>query len=208
MKSQNVIPDIKAFCALHEMHTQFRNKMVDGKKVIKYFGCSGFKPARTAKLIAPASKTKWNEDWYRYWFYHSVPLVEERDESRKMVKRHPLAAKMSKNDFECRPVFASTKNSKICGKAYKLCACLQGARDLCEEYIAARVWSLRKSWCFVHFHKKTVRGIFPNKEDVRPVKFDFNEEFVAAVEKKEVAVPRKFLKKETDLLDKLKGKDY
>jgi predicted phage tail protein len=32
VKSQNVNLDIKAFCALHEMHTQFRHKMVEGKK--------------------------------------------------------------------------------------------------------------------------------------------------------------------------------
>ena len=31
VKSQNVNLDIGAFCTLHEMHTQFRNKTVDGK---------------------------------------------------------------------------------------------------------------------------------------------------------------------------------
>ena len=39
MKSQNVKLDIGAFCSLHEMHTQFRNKTVDGKNIVKYFGC-------------------------------------------------------------------------------------------------------------------------------------------------------------------------
>jgi len=38
VKSQDVNLDIRAFCSLHEMHTQFRNKMVEGKNVIKYFG--------------------------------------------------------------------------------------------------------------------------------------------------------------------------
>ena len=153
-------------------------------------------------------KNKWSEDWYKYWFYYSVSLVEERDGSKKLLKRYPLASKMGENAFECKPTLGSSKNSKIYERAYKMNTSLQGARDLYEEYLAARVRPHKKGWDFVHFHKKTVRGIFPNKEDVRPVKFDFNEEFVAAVEKKEVAVPRKFLKKETDLLDKLKGKDY
>jgi hypothetical protein len=53
VKSQKANLDIGAFCNLHEMHTQFRNKMVDG---IKYFGCCSFKPARGAKQISPASK--------------------------------------------------------------------------------------------------------------------------------------------------------
>ena len=99
MKSQDVNLDIRAFCALHEMHTQFRNKNVDGKTVIKYFGCWSFKPARGAKQISPASKNKRVENWYSYWFYHAVPMVEERDESRKIVKHYPLATKMGKNVF-------------------------------------------------------------------------------------------------------------
>ena len=66
-------------------------------------------------------------------------MVEERDESRKIVKHYPLVMKMGKNAFDCKPEFLSTKNSKIYKKAYKLIANLQSARDLCEEYIAARV---------------------------------------------------------------------
>ena len=47
-------------------------------------------------------------------------MIEERDESRKIVKRYPLAAKMGKDVFDCKPEFPSTMNSKICEKAYKL----------------------------------------------------------------------------------------
>jgi len=39
-------------------------------------------------------------------------MVEERDESRKIVKRYPLAAKMGKNVFDCNPEFPAMKNSK------------------------------------------------------------------------------------------------
>lgn len=31
VKHQNVIPDINAFCSLHEMHTQLKNAMDNGK---------------------------------------------------------------------------------------------------------------------------------------------------------------------------------
>ena len=131
MKSQDVNLDIRAFCDIHEMHTQFRNKNMDGKTSIKYFGCCSFKPAHGPKQISPASKNKWVQNWYRYWFYHTFPMVEEKDESRKIVKRYPLAAKMGRNVFYCNLEFPSTKNSKICEKAYKLTANLQSARDLC-----------------------------------------------------------------------------
>jgi hypothetical protein len=45
VKSQRANLDIGAFCSLHEIHTQFRNKNVYGKNVIKYFGCCSFEPA-------------------------------------------------------------------------------------------------------------------------------------------------------------------
>ena len=136
VKSQDVNLDIRALCALHEMHTQFRSKVVDGKNIIKYFGCCSFKPARGAKQISGASKNKWVKNWYRFCFYHSVPMVEERDASNKIVKRYPLAARMGRNAFDCKPGFPSTNNNKICEKAYKLVYGMQSARDLCEEYLA------------------------------------------------------------------------
>lgn len=107
-----------------------------------------------------------------------------------VVKRYPLAAKMGKSAFKCRPILGSSKNSKICEKAYKLIASLQGARDIYEEYLAVRIWPLKKGWDFVRLHKKTVRGkeyIFLDKV-VRPVKFDSNQDFVAVVEKKAVTI--------------------
>jgi len=211
VKSQNVNLDIGAFCTIHEMHTQFRNKIVDGKNIVKYFGCSSFKPARGTKQIAPASKNKWVENWYRYWFYHSVPLVEEKDDSRKIVKKCHLAAKITKNISDCKPEFASSKNFRTSEKAYKLTANLQSARDLCEEYIAARVWPLKKGWSFVHFHKKVVRGkdyLYPDKKAFRPKKYSKDEDFVSAVEVKAVEILGKFLKKKKDLMDKILGKDY
>ena len=64
VKSQDANLDIRAFCALHVMHTQCRSKIVDVKNVIKYFGCCGFKPARLAKQISLASKNKRVENWY------------------------------------------------------------------------------------------------------------------------------------------------
>lgn len=124
------------------MHTQFKHIEVDDKKVTKFFGCSSFKPVRGGLQISPAIKNKWNEDWVKYWFYHKVPLVEEKDRRGKLIKRYPLAAKMSKNSFDCKPSFENSKLSKTCEKAYTLTASIQGARDLCEEYIAARIWPL------------------------------------------------------------------
>jgi hypothetical protein len=110
MKSQNLNPSIAAFCEFHELHSQFRIKKVEGRKIYKYFGCCSFKPARGAKQISPAAKNKWPDNWCKFWFYHEVPMVEEKDNSNKIVKRYPLAAKMRKNNFESKPSYESSKN--------------------------------------------------------------------------------------------------
>ena len=86
---------------------------MDGKTIIKYFGCCSFKPTQGAKQISPASKNKWVENWYRYWFYHSVPLVQERDDTRKIVKRYPLAAKMSWNIFIVNLIFQVQRTPEL-----------------------------------------------------------------------------------------------
>jgi hypothetical protein len=173
--------------------------MVDGKSVIKYFGCCSFKQARDAKQIAHVSKNKWVENWYCFWFYHKVPLVKEKNQANKVVRRYPLAAMMHKNSFDCKPEFQSSRSSKSCEKFYKVAASMQSARDLCEEYIAARIWPLKKDWSFVRFHEKVVRGktyIFSDNEVLRPKKYTEDKEFVSAVEIKAVEILEKFLKKE------------
>jgi hypothetical protein len=88
---------------------------------------------------------------------------------------------------------------------------MQSARDFCEEYIAARIWPLKKGWSFVRFHEKVVREktyIFPDNEVFRPKKYTEDKEFVSAVEIKAVKILGKFLKKEKDLIDKILGSDY
>jgi hypothetical protein len=64
---------------------------------------------------------------------------------------------MSKNIFEYKPDFPCSKNSRTCEKVYKLTASMQSARDFCEEYIATRIWPLKKGWSFVRFHDKVVK---------------------------------------------------
>lgn len=71
---------------LHEMHTQFKNVTIDGRKVMYYFGCSNFKPVRNGKQISPTAKNKWPKDWPKFWFYHKVPFVEEKRRTKNGEK--------------------------------------------------------------------------------------------------------------------------
>lgn len=57
-KTEELAPNIVAFSALLEMHTQSKSVVVDGLKISNYFGCCNFKPCRDAKQIAPATKNK------------------------------------------------------------------------------------------------------------------------------------------------------
>jgi hypothetical protein len=118
---------------------------------------------------------------------------------------------MHKNSFNCKPEFQSSRSSKSCEKFYKLAASIQSARDLYEEYIAARIWLLKKGWSFVRFYEKVVRRktyIFPDNEVSRRKKYTKGKEFVSTVKIKAVEILGKFLKKEKDLMDKILGSDY
>jgi len=118
---------------------------------------------------------------------------------------------MLKNVFNCKPEFDSSKNTKIYEKAYNITAIVQSARDLCKEYISARIWPLKKGWAFARFHKKNVKRkdyLYPDNDVSRPKEFSKDEEFVSAVELKAVRILGKFLKKEKDLIDRILGKDY
>lgn len=52
---------------------------------------------------------------------------------------------MEKRVFECKPSLEDTRICKTVVKAYKLCASLQSARDLVEEYVACSIWPLCRS---------------------------------------------------------------
>jgi hypothetical protein len=88
---------------------------------------------------------------------------------------------------------------------------MQSARNFYEEYIAARIWPLKKGWSCVRFHEKVVKGknyLFPDNEAFRPKKYFKDEDFVSAVEVKAVKIIGKFLKKEKDLMYKILEKYY
>lgn len=130
-------------------------------------------------------------------------MVEERDNRGKMVKRYPMAAKMGKSVFECKHVFEGTQISKTVEKAYKLVASLQGARDLCEEYIATHVWPLCKGWNACCSHVKRIGNKsykFPDFDSARPRWYKSDMEFVEALEAKACEILGTFIKKKRDLL--------
>jgi hypothetical protein len=77
---------------------------------------------------------------------------------------------MRKDEFDCKPSLVDSRISKTCEKAFKLTTSLQCARDLCEEYVAARIWPLKKGWSFVRFLRKLWKGkkyLFPDSEVIR-----------------------------------------
>lgn len=138
-------------------------------------------------------------------------MVEEKNRSGEMVKRYPLVAKMGKSAFECKPTFEDTGVSKTVEKAYKLGASLQCGRDLVEEYVAPRIWPLRRGWAPLHYHVKKIKSKqykYLDFEVVWPRQFKSDEEYVAAVEPKACEIVGKFITKEKNLIIEILGIDY
>jgi hypothetical protein len=126
------------------------------------------------------------------------------------MKRYPLAAKMSKNVFVCKPEFPARRVQELVRKFIKLllvCKMLV----ISAKNILQLGRPLKKGWSFIRFHEETVREksyIFSDNESFRPKKYSEDAQFVSAVETKTVEILGKFLKKEKDLIDNILGKDY
>jgi hypothetical protein len=52
--------------------------------------------AANANEISSSSNNKLHNDWFKYWFYHEVSSVDEKDHNDKNVKRCSLRVKMGK----------------------------------------------------------------------------------------------------------------
>lgn len=213
VKSLEANADIGAFCELFEMHTQYKTFELDNQVITKYFGCCSFKTACNAVQISLATKNNLADGkWSRYWFYHKVPMVEDRDPAtKKMVKKYPLASKMVIENFELLPSLPPSMISKTAVKAYRATTSLQCARDIVEEYVAARIWPLKKGWAFLHFFPKKIRGInykYPDRDFCRPAIFSSDEEFVKSVESRADDLLGKYLQSEKNNIDKILGPDY
>ena len=93
MKTNGGEPCKKVFAQHYEVHRQPKKVIFDGEEFDGQYGCCTFKPRRDVAQLAPATKSKWTDQFYRYWFYVSLPHLDfVRD--GKNIRTFPLRSRI------------------------------------------------------------------------------------------------------------------
>jgi hypothetical protein len=135
-------------------------KVNDGQFYEAHYTCCTFNTHRqkmrrgiTRIQIAPCCKTNFAEDWSSYWFYVKVDMSTIPGYEGPA---HPLSSPIealtavSIADFNHRAV-----GIKSCENAIHLASTIIGGRDIVEEFVAARIWSISYGWApaeIAHFN--------------------------------------------------------
>ena len=166
--------NVDACCRLYEMHPQTQKVSFDEDPQVfsTQSGCCSFHPRRTNRTqgidkmeLSYCQKNKWEDDWEQYWFYAKIGFPSG---SSSEGVYYPLAAKVEEFKHVSKAHFRRTSASyKECYSTFASAARVVGGRDLIEEYLAAKVWTLTRDWLPGTFSKVRVAGLkdklpFPN----------------------------------------------
>jgi hypothetical protein len=103
--------------------------------------------------IAPCCKTNLTDDWNSYWFYVKVDMSKILGYEGPT---HPLSCPIealtvvNTAEFNYRVV-----GIRSCENAFHLASTILGGRDIVEEFVATRIWSISYGWApseIVHFN--------------------------------------------------------
>jgi hypothetical protein len=138
MRSKGLELDAKCFCNIHEMPYQM--KAVGKEQYHNNFGCYNFVYRSDVRCLVPTFQKKWLGSWMKQWFYVKNYLSER--EYVKGLMQCPIRSRFGIR----RPSIASGKEVQACLMAFNTVCTYIGTRDLVQEHIAYKVWSLVNDW--------------------------------------------------------------
>jgi hypothetical protein len=104
------------------------------------FGCYGFIARPNASHPVPTFRKRWPRYWMEEWFYVKNDL-SAREDIKDVILR-PIWSRFGLR----RPKVEIDEAAEACQKAFGTVCFFIGTRDLIQEHIAFRVWSLVESW--------------------------------------------------------------
>jgi hypothetical protein len=119
-------------------HPLSHNK--DGDFRHNNFGCYGFVARPNARHPVPKFRKRWSRAWMEEWFYAKNDLTA-REDIKKVIMR-PIWSRFGLR----RPKVEIDDAVEACQKAFSTVCSFIGTRDLIQEHIAFRVWSLVEMW--------------------------------------------------------------
>jgi hypothetical protein len=138
MRSQGLEPNARCFCNIHEL--SYETKATDKEQYHKNFGCYNFVPHSDVSYPIPKFQKRWPGAWMQEWFYVKNDLVERED--IKGIIQRPIWSRFGIR----RSSLALGNDVQACQAAYNIVCTYIGTRDLLQEHIAYRVWTLASGW--------------------------------------------------------------
>jgi hypothetical protein len=122
---------------MHEL--LYETKATGKEQYHNNFGCYGFIARPNASHLVPTFRKRWPGNWMEEWFYVKNDLIA-REDIKEVIMR-PI--------WSCfglrKPKVEIDEAAEACQKAFGTVCFFIGTRDLIQEHIAFRVWSLVES---------------------------------------------------------------
>jgi hypothetical protein len=162
LRSQGAEPLVEAFYRVHELHYQTKARE-DG--LHENFGCYNFAYRKDMKTPVVSYRTKWLTGWKTKWFYVKI------DEKKEKLVQSPLELTFRLTRPQCN-MTPGTSCPDAVGE-FRVVSEHIGTRDLVQEYLANRVFSMLKEWSM-----PKLKGEKKKNELVRlPYHFKFKKHF-------------------------------
>jgi hypothetical protein len=139
LRSQGMDPNAEAFCRVHELHYQTKDRE-DG--LHENFGCYNFAYRKDTKALVLSYRTKWPTGSKSEWFY--IKADEKKREKLKTLVMSPLSLcfGMTRPLFNMKPGLPC----QLAAAEFRVVAEHVSTRDLVQEYLANRVSPTLSEW--------------------------------------------------------------
>jgi hypothetical protein len=123
---------------MHEL--LYETKAMGKEQYHNNFGCYGFIARPNASHPVPTFRKRWPGAWMEEWFFVKNDL-KAREEIKEVIMR-PIWSRFGLR----RPKIEIDETIEACQRAFSTVCSFIGTRDLIQEHIAFRVWTLVDSW--------------------------------------------------------------
>jgi hypothetical protein len=138
VKSQGLEPNAKSFCNIHEL--LYETKPWGKEQYHNNFGCYSFGARSGSSCPVPTFRKRWPGEWMKEWFYVKNDLKVRED--IKDIIMCPIWQRFGLQ----KPKVEMDEAAEECQRAFGVVCSFIGTRDLIQEHIAFRVWSLADNW--------------------------------------------------------------
>jgi hypothetical protein len=160
VRSQRLEPSAKCFCSMHEL--SYETKPWGKEQYHNNFGCHSFVARSGSSCPVPTFRKRWPRDWMKEWFYVKNDL-KAREDITEIIMR-PIWSRFGLR----KPKVEIDESAEGCRRSFSIVCSFIGMRDLVQEHVAYRIWTLMDNW---EMPKETINN--PSEGGLIRLKYTF-----------------------------------